>query len=95
MCPPHPNGWFSDDIRNLIDRCTFPSLGSRPDLHTVISILDEAGDDAELRSRGVKEEDLIHLLKKYGDGHEVTQGAEAQQMVDMLDSVSQSGSQVS
>jgi hypothetical protein len=53
-----------------------------------MDVLDEAGDVAELRSRGIKEEDLIHLLKNYKGGNEDTRKAQAQQMVDMLSSVS-------
>ena len=83
--------WLSDNVRDLICECRSPSWGSRPDLNTVTDVLDEAGDVAELRSRGIGEEDVIHLLKAYKGGHDDAQKTEAQRMVDTLGSVSWSG----
>ena len=98
MLPNHPpdyNEWFSDDVRDLICKCRSPSRGSRPDLNLVMDVLDEAGDAAELRRRGIEEEDLIHLLKNYRGGHKNVQKAEVQRMADMLGSVSRFRNQVS
>ena len=93
--PPDPNEWFSDEVRDLICKCRSPFWGSRPDLDLVIDVLDEAGDAAELRSRGIEEEDLIHLLKNSRGERKNVQKAEAQRMADMLGSVSRFGNQVS
>ena len=87
--------WFPDDVRDLICKCRSLSWGSRPNLNVVMDVLNEAGDAAELRSRGIKEEDVIHLLKNYKGGHEEIQKAQAQRMVDMLSSVSRSGNRAS
>ena len=89
--PPDSLEWLSDDVLDTICKCMSPSWGSRPDLNVVTEALDEAGDAAELRSRGIKEENVIHLLKNYKGGHGDAQKAEAQRMVDLLGSVSRSG----
>ena len=93
--PPDSIEWFSDGVQDIVRKCRSPSWKIRPNLNAVMGVLDEAGDAAELRSRGIKEEDLIHLLKNYKSENEDIQKAQAQQMVNMLSSVSRSGNRAS
>jgi len=89
-CPPGPDEWLSNDVWSLISRCWSTSWDNRPDHNAVIIGLKDAGDVAELRSRGFSEVDLVSLLNDCKDGPRCDQDVKkAQEIVDMLDLVRQ------
>jgi len=74
------------------------SLDERPGPDTVMNILDDAGDTAELRRRKLREADLVCFLNNCRNGlngDRDVKKAKAQRFVDVLDSVRQFRNQVS
>ena len=83
--PLHSNEWLSDNLWGFICRCWLASWDDRPDVRSVVNVLNDAGDVVEFRR---EEPDLVTFLdaSKSGawGGPEVEK---AQELVDMIDLV--------